>query len=74
MAFAKELREIERWLKKSGWKESRLGLLATGNQRAVARIRDGSARISTLESVLTYIRDSGTVRPTSTRRRTPKAR
>lgn len=56
MAFAKEIQEIERWLKKSGWKESRLGLLAAGNQFAIERIRNGSASISTLEAVLRYIR------------------
>jgi len=48
--------EINRWLKKTGMKESRLGLLTTANPKAVARIRNGTAQIRTLEAILAYIR------------------
>jgi hypothetical protein len=48
--------EIEHWLERSGMNEARLGLLATANARAIQRIRDGSAQISTLRNVLKYIR------------------
>ncbi len=50
--------EIERWLKHTGMAESRLGLLATANPRAVARIRDGTAYVTTLQAVLKYIRNN----------------
>lgn len=52
----RDVAEIESWLKKTGMAESRLGLLACANPRAVDRIRDGSARITTLRAVLSYIR------------------
>lgn len=58
MALEKYVREIERWLQKTGIKESRLGLEAAANQRAVGRIRDGSARLDTLEAVLRFIRQN----------------
>ena len=48
--------EIDAWLAKTKVAESRLGMLATANPRAVERIRDGTARVETLERVLTYIR------------------
>jgi hypothetical protein len=49
------MKVIDRWLKKSGMSESRLGLLAAANPRAVERIRAGGATISTLNAVLRYI-------------------
>lgn len=50
------MKAINQWLKKTGTSESRLGLLAAANPRAVERIRNGSARIDTLNAVLSYIR------------------
>ena len=37
-------------------KESRLGLLAAANPRAIERIRSGDAKIKTLDAVLAYIK------------------
>ena len=51
------MKAIEQWLKKTGTSEGRLGLLAAANPRAVERIRNGSARIDTLNAVLSYIRE-----------------
>ena len=48
--------EIDRWLKKTDMAESRLGLLSCANPKALERIRNGTARISTLDAVLAYIR------------------
>lgn len=56
------IKEIERWLEKSGIPEERLGLLAAANPYAVGRIRDGTAQVRTLDAVLNYIRKN---RPTS---------
>jgi hypothetical protein len=50
------LEEIERWLRATGMKESRLGLLATANPRAVDRVRNGTAQVATLDAILAYIR------------------
>lgn len=50
------LTEIESWLKATKMADSRLGMLAAANPKAVERIRDGTGRVQTLESVLTYIR------------------
>ena len=50
------LEEIDKWLKATGTKESRLGLLAAANPRAISRIRNGTALVSTLDAILTYIR------------------
>lgn len=50
-----EIKSIEDWLKASGMKESRLGLLAAANPRAIERIRSGDAKIKTLDAVLAYI-------------------
>lgn len=55
MAIGDDLAKIEAWLKATKMTESRLGLLSCANPRAVDRIRDGSARLSTLEHVLRYI-------------------
>ena len=51
-----EIDEIAAWLKATKVKESRLGLLAAANPRAVERIRSGDAKIKTMDAVLTYIR------------------
>jgi hypothetical protein len=51
-----EIKSIEDWLKASGMKESRLGLLAAANPRAIERIRSGDAKIKTLDAVLAYIK------------------
>lgn len=51
-------REIERivaWCKATDTKESRLGLLACANAKALERVRDGTARINTLRELLDYI-------------------
>ncbi len=53
-----ETAEIDKWLVATGMAESRLGLLAAANPRAVARIREGTARVDTLASVLKYIRQN----------------
>lgn len=50
------IQEIEDWLRKTGMADSRLGQLATANQLAIARIRNGTARVATLDAVLNYIR------------------
>jgi hypothetical protein len=50
------LRTIEKWLKDSGTPEWKLGVLAAANAKAVERIRTGTARIETLNAVLSYIR------------------
>lgn len=50
-----EIDTIEKWLKATGMKESRLGLLAAANPRAVGRICSGDAKIKTLDAVLAYI-------------------
>jgi hypothetical protein len=47
--------KIEKWLKQSGMKESRLGLLACANPRAIQRVRDKTATLQTLEAILAYI-------------------
>ena len=47
--------KIEAWLKATGIMESRLGLLACANPRAVKSIRSGNARIETLRQVVEYI-------------------
>jgi len=49
------LDKIDKWLKHTGMKESRLGLLACANARAVERVRAKSASIETLEQLLEYI-------------------
>ncbi len=47
--------KIERWLKQTGMTESRLGLLACANPRAVQRVRDKTATLQTFEALLTYM-------------------
>lgn len=51
----KALRKIDLWLKASGVPEARLGLLSAANSGAIERIRNGTARIDTLQAVLIYI-------------------
>ena len=51
----REIKRIEAYLAKSRIPESRLGLLACANARAVERIRNGSASIETLRAMLDYI-------------------
>ena len=50
------MKVIDKWLKKTGIPEARLGLLSCANPRAVERIRAGTARVETLSDVLNYIR------------------
>ena len=47
--------QIDEWLKKTGMKESRLGLLACANPRAVANIRSEGATLKNFRKVLEYI-------------------
>ena len=49
------IRKINRWLEASGMPEARLGLLSAANSGAIERIRNGTARIDTLQAVLRYI-------------------
>lgn len=56
MSTMNVITEIDRWLKKTGMKPSRLGLLTTANPKAVERVRNGTAQVKTLEAILAYIR------------------
>lgn len=47
--------KIDKWLKSSGISESRLGLLACANARAVERVRNGTASVETLRALLDYV-------------------
>lgn len=47
--------KIDKWLAESGVKEYRLGLMACANGRAVERIRNGTASVSSLTAVLDHI-------------------
>lgn len=49
------IERIDEWLKKHKMAESRLGLLACANARAVQRVRNGTASVETLRAILTYI-------------------
>lgn len=51
------IEKIDRWLKATGMAESRLGMLACANTRAIKRVRDKTASLETLEAVLAYIQD-----------------
>jgi hypothetical protein len=51
-----EIRTIDAWLKAAGMKESRLGLLACANSRAIGRIRSGAATLQTWWAVEAYIK------------------
>ena len=46
---------IDDFIRQSGMKESRLGLLSCANPRAIERIRNGRASVETLRAVLAYI-------------------
>lgn len=50
-----EIARIDEWLRATGTKEARLGLLACANAKALERVRDGTARINTLRELLDYI-------------------
>lgn len=52
-----EIKAIDAWLKVTGWKESRLGLLSCANPRAVQRIREGTATLATFWAVEAYIKE-----------------
>lgn len=54
-AVDREIKKIEDWLAKSGVPESRLGLMACANQRAVERVRNGKASVQTLRALVDYI-------------------
>lgn len=60
------MKVIDRWLKKTGVPEARLGLLAAANPRAVERIRSGTATVDTLNAVLRYIKANPAKRRGST--------
>ena len=51
----KAILAIDRWLSASGMAESRLGLFACANPRAIQRLREKTATLKTLEAVLDYI-------------------
>lgn len=50
------IQRIEAWLEQADISESRLGLLACANARAVERVRNGTASVDTLRLLLEYIR------------------
>ena len=51
---------IDEWLATTGTLESRLGLLACANARAVERVRRGSASVATQRALIAYITDHPT--------------
>lgn len=51
----REIRKIDEWLKATGMKESRLGLLACANPRAVERVRNGTGSVDSLRALVEYI-------------------
>jgi len=55
MNLIADIAKIDRWLKAVKMAESRLGLLACANPKAVARVRSGVARLATLRQVMEYI-------------------
>jgi hypothetical protein len=52
----REIKKIDAWLSKADMPESRLGMLACANQRAVDRIRKKKASLETFQAVLDYIK------------------
>ena len=64
LTLDQQIKRIDAFLTRTGMKESRLGLLACANARAIERIRDRSASIETLDAVLNYI-DAQNPRSTS---------
>lgn len=51
----REIKKIDEWLTATGMKESRLGLLACANPRAVERVRAGSGSVDSLRALIEYI-------------------
>lgn len=51
----REISRIDAYLKATGMKESRLGLLACANARAVERVRNGTGSVESLRLLLDYI-------------------
>ena len=51
----REIKRIDDWLAKTGMNEGRLGMLACANQRAIERVRNGTASLETFRAVLDYI-------------------
>lgn len=51
----REIKKIEAWLAKTGMAESRLGMLACANQRAVERVRNKTATLETFQALIDYI-------------------
>ncbi len=56
MHMEKELATIDAWLEATGTAQSRLGLLACANPRAIERIRSGTASVRNLYLVLEHIK------------------
>lgn len=61
-----DVKAIEQWLRATGMAESRLGLLAAANPKAVERIRNGTATVRTLRALIAYIK-ANPARPTRTK-------
>lgn len=53
-----DMRKINQYLTRSGWSESYLSKMATGNARAIANVRSGKASIATYNAIIAYIRDN----------------
>lgn len=52
----KAVRQIDAWLKATGVSESRLGMLACANARAVERVRNGTAQVESLRLIMDHIK------------------
>ncbi len=50
-----QINRIDAWLKATGMKDSRLGLLACANARAVDRVRNGTGSVESLRQLIEYI-------------------
>ena len=57
-AVDESIKIIEKYLKDTGMKEYRLGLMACANNYAVDRIRSGKGSVASLRAVLKYIEDN----------------
>jgi hypothetical protein len=57
-AVDESIKKIDEWLKATGMKEYRLGLLACANNYAVDRIRSGRGSVESLRQILRYIEDN----------------
>lgn len=53
-----DMRKIDQYLARSGWSESYLSKMATGNARAIANIRSGKASVATYDALIAYIREN----------------